>query len=888
MIVWTKTLFVLELLDEYLAKVAAKESQVGEKETNLERDWTLLIPPAFSILKKMSDSDVLESSYRLNMTLTVLLKLLNLAPDNKVEKLDKKVLEPEILTYCIRRCCNPETRQTALKVLARCALPIPEYVLQNSMTIFTFMGSHLLKIDSKQSYKIACDALDVIVPAIKTTCKTPTDLRKTSLEILNNFIHMEDDVPEHRYPEFIFRLIRSLGTEKYLWIVMLLCVKSTFKAKHRAHKTEIIYSRLSNLVSRFSVPEVVTGFIGVFVNIRGDAPMLRRIFNCSDHRKDDKTDEWDVLRLGGLLMLNNLMANSKLHARIGTHPKEETKDLLQMLLQASIETVESFQSLPETLPNKLKTSILHQGEKTIELVLSLLPYHMYISIVNDLLRSTNNHLRKRAMEVVTTKLDEVESSKHDELATLMPNLLRLAVTEADSQNKQVALLSIRKISLKMEEPGQLSGVLATLNTEYLQSLTDPAVIGAALLTITDVLVTSDVSGVPYLNKCIEWMLKTLGSLEKLNWNEKNLRVVYSSLLLGLQKVVSKFGGFLHPFLEQLVSISCTLQAHPLAQLRAKKLWSTLAEELSPHTMLPRSRDLLLNLWNEPSAVAKFTGLVALNAKRLERHQLTSLTKQLVDLFALALTFRVKNKHLPQTDLNETESEIISSFISVTLRLGLEDFRPAFLQLTAKLNMAVDTSATAAAARITLFNVLGRVAGTLKNLFSFGVSQVISECIQVITARKQKPSTAVLEQLLSCLGNVLLYNKVNDISLEEYEKLVAALLSIYQVAESLHSNVEDTLLALAEATDDDASWKQLNFASLMMMRDPDSTIRKRMLILTSRFVTSRKDTYMALLPDAVPFLSEALEDDDQEVEKECRELIKHMETTFGENIGDYFS
>lgn len=43
----------------------------------------------------------------------------------------------------------------------------------------------------------------------------------------------------------------------------------------------------------------------------------------------------------------------------------------------------------------------------------------------------------------------------------------------------------------------------------------------------------------------------------------------------------------------------------------------------------------------------------------------------------------------------------------------------------------------------------------------------------------------------------------------------------------------------------------------------------------------------MLPDAVPFLQEILEDDDQAVETKCKDFIQHMETTFGQNIESYF-
>ena len=60
-----------------------------------------------------------------------------------------------------------------------------------------------------------------------------------------------------------------------------------------------------------------------------------------------------------------------------------------------------------------------------------------------------------------------------------------------------------------------------------------------------------------------------------------------------------------------------------------------------------------------------------------------------------------------------------------------------------------------------------------------------------------------------------------------------------------------------------------------------------LSVLTKCVTDRTDTYLPVLPDAVPFLQEILEDDDQTVESACRDFIQHMESTFGQNLESYF-
>ena len=69
-----------------------------------------------------------------------------------------------------RNCQNPNTKATALLILAKSSAANPEYILHNSIPIFTFMGTHFLKIDAKQSFDVACQAIDVIIPHIQSVC----------------------------------------------------------------------------------------------------------------------------------------------------------------------------------------------------------------------------------------------------------------------------------------------------------------------------------------------------------------------------------------------------------------------------------------------------------------------------------------------------------------------------------------------------------------------------------------------------------------------------------------------------------------------------------------------------------------------------------------------
>ena len=309
---WTRSIFLLELL-EMLLKLPTSPAAGGAKTD--ETPWAGLIAPLFVLLRKIPDSELEESSYKLNLLFTVLLQLFGKTSDVQLKALNSRDLDPELLTHCIRACPSPDTRQLALRVLAKCAVTSPDFVLHNSMTIFTFMGSHLLKVDSRHSYQVACQAIEVIVPAIKAASQvasegsgTATTRQQAACQgILTTFMDAGLDVPEHRYTEFLDRLVRALDTDSYLWMALLLAIKTGLKPvkgrkgnstiNNKQSVAELMQRRMVELLCRFPAATGLGALLRVVVNTRGDQPQLRKMFGLKMDRREDGPDDWDLLRL---------------------------------------------------------------------------------------------------------------------------------------------------------------------------------------------------------------------------------------------------------------------------------------------------------------------------------------------------------------------------------------------------------------------------------------------------------------------------------------------------------------------------------------------------------------------------------------------------------------
>jgi U3 small nucleolar RNA-associated protein 10 len=96
-----------------------------------------------------------------------------------------------------------------------------------------------------------------------------------------------------------------------------------------------------------------------------------------------------------------------------------------------------------------------------------------------------------------------------------------------------------------------------------------------------------------------------------------------------------------------------------------------------------------------------------------------------------------------------------------------------------------------------------------------------------------------------------------------------------------------LAALAGSTDDETQWKYLNYQVLLNLRSSSPGVRMCVLGIVNAFVERKGENYLSVLPDAVPFLYETMEDEDPKLEAACKALVKGMEQVFGQSVSSYF-
>ena len=76
--------------------------------------------------------------------------------------------------------------------------------------------------------------------------------------------------------------------------------------------------------------------------------------------------------------------------------------------------------------------------------------------------------------------------------------------------------------------------------------------------------------------------------------------------------------------------------------------------------------------------------------------------------------------------------------------------------------------------------------------------------------------------------------------------------------------------------------------LMVTRSPAVEERMRALGAVSGLVTRMREDYLLLLPEALPFLAELLEDPEHEIVSLTQQLIKKLEELSGESLEQYLT
>ena len=189
-------------------------------------------------------------------------------------------------------------------------------------------------------------------------------------------------------------------------------------------------------------------------------------------------------------------------------------------------------------------------------------------------------------------------------------------------------------------------------------------------------------------------------------------VVLSSIILAIQKCMENFGGFLNPYYGRFVNATCQLtwiyqKEGPLAienDARKSKarnidrighLQAAMSKGIPTHSLIDIVSRCHQDLANEsPHCIIALSNILKDNVSHLDKNEALAVSGQFLEYFLRAFKYRQSTRceeeernatHPTKNDINLVENRLIDAFLSLALKLPLDEFKPMFYRLA---NMAM--------------------------------------------------------------------------------------------------------------------------------------------------------------------------------------------------------
>ncbi|KAJ8794082.1 hypothetical protein J1605_019074 [Eschrichtius robustus] len=843
---WQRTTLILELLQH---KKKLKSPQI-------------LIPTLFNLLSRCLEPLPPEQGsmeYTKQLILSCLLNICQkLSPDGgKIPKdvLDEEKFNVELIVQCIRVSEMPQTHHHALLLLGTVAGIFPDKVLHNIMSIFTFMGANVMRLDDTYSFQVINKTVKMVIPALMqsdggTSAEVTRSVEDIVVKIINVFVDALPHVPEHRRLPVLVQLVDTLGAERFLWVLLLLLFEQ--------------YVTKTALVAAFGEK---------------------------------------VVESGGPKVLTGL-----------------EQRLLEMVLGYINAVAQSMERNADKLTGKFWRALLSKAYDMLDKVNGLLPTETFIPVIRGLLENPLPSVRRKALDLLNNKLQQKTSWKKkivSHFLELVPVLVAMVkhkrkTLEEQPINRQTALYTLKLLckNFGAENPEPFVPVLNTaVRLIALGTKEEKNVLGGALLCVAEVVSTLEALAIPQLPSLMPPLLTAIRSTCDLVSGE----VYLLSALAALQKVVETLPHFISPYLEgvllqviHLEKITSEIGPASQANVHLTSLKKTLATTLSPRVLLPAINKTYKQIEkNWKNLMGPFMSILREHIGVMRKEEVASDQPQLTTFFLEALDFRAQHSENDLEEIGKTENYIIDCLMAMVVKLSEVTFRPLFFKL-------FDWAKTEDAPKdrlLTFYNLADCIAEKLKGLFTLfaghlvkpfadTLNQVnISKTDEAFFDSENDPEKCclLLQFILNCLYKIFLFDTQHFLSKERAEALMMPLVDQLEnrlggeekFQERVTKHLIPCLAQFSVAMADDSLWKPLNYQILLKMRDSSPKVRFAALITVLALAEKLRENYIVLLPESIPFLAELMEDECEEVERQCQKTVQQLETVLGEPLQSYF-
>ncbi|KAH7537802.1 hypothetical protein FEM48_Zijuj03G0131900 [Ziziphus jujuba var. spinosa] len=848
----------------------------------------LLLGPLYKLLKLSSDVRHTMSGWICDMqqTLLIILNDISASLTNCLPLKEDKIneIEIQVLVECARSANDGVTRNHILSLISTVAKIIPDKVLDHINNLLPVIGEAAATQFDNHSRHVFEDLISTVVPCW---------LQRTQDKdmFLQTFMNYMPDIAEHRRLSIILYLLRILGETESLAALLVHLFRSLVSRKKSScfdnklaadssitsMKTEWEYAFAVRLCEQYSCTIWLPCLVMVLHRIEMECISLEALME---------------LLFAIQFMLQKLQDPEfafKLESGKDSENIQNTlKDLMEQvvcILQFADAKMKQT-GIPVFVKKYLKDG-MHAVLRTISVV--IIP-SAYFEGISKLLDHADKRLAKKALGLLCETVREHNTSKRshkerrdtnsqwqlvDENAVIsFHRMCRKIVqlvdsADASSNLKLVSVMALDVLANRFPSDQSIfSECLATVTKNI--SSHNVAVSSGCLRATAALVNVLGPRSLPQLPSIMEKVflcsdVKSIQSIDKahVSSSTKN-ESIFSSALVVLEAVVDKLGGFLNPYLGNIIEF--LLQPHFASEsdlklkLKADSVRRLIAERIPVRLALQPLQKIYSKVAiSGDSSLRVYFGMLANLISSMDRSSVAGYHVQIYESCLHALDLR-REHHILVQNVDAVEKSVINAIISLTMKLTETMFKPLFVR---SIEWAAEDIACEGSTNIDRAISFYALTWHLVNssVEKTNLTNGVTPNLQILL--KPIVSQLVIEP---------------PISVEEHFNIPSV------------KEVDDLLVVcigqMAVTAGSDLLWKPLNHEVLMQTRSEKIRARILGLRIVKYLLEHLREEYLVFLPETIPFLGELLEDAELSVKSLAQEILKEMESISGESLQQY--
>lgn len=348
----------------------------------------------------------------------------------------------DVLMRCIKDSSSPSVQNSALLLVSALATHAPHLVLHSIVSIFSCVGSSVLRqSDDFSAHVVSQTIKSVVPPMLRWLRKERRNALQGTLEFLGNFVDEYQHIPLHRRWAIFNSLIFNLGPDEYAYVVIAMLVD-------RYGATDEVISFVIEIIGSYDIDIQLHTFVQLLdlaQDIFKTSPTISTTFFRGDDMQDRQPTEIAVSQLG---LLPRLLGGRRISSQVREALEDDdmtaskVRDLYSIILERILllaDTVKSNKQLHIYCGDALSNH------------LNLLSIGDFIKAVESLLDRPNAILRHRVLRALEVRVDQegrADPKSCEALLAFMPTLTA-AIRDSDDINyKHTAVACVDKISEK--------------------------------------------------------------------------------------------------------------------------------------------------------------------------------------------------------------------------------------------------------------------------------------------------------------------------------------------------------------------------------------------------------------------------------------------------------